>query len=588
MQETGNSYTHHDLPAEVMSKLNLFREERKFCDFIIETDDLKFYAHRSQLAACSDYFKVMLATDSLESKQGKVTFREITASTMDIVLEFCYTSKIVLTTTNIQEVLYAASFLQIDSLISLAVAFIRARIDTDNCIGVMSVAERCNLVDLYELALNICLEKFSAVADNEEFLDLDCDTLSRILSHEQLDVHDDKVVFDSIIRWIAADVAHRKSKLKELLPCVRLVNLKSDILVDISRHQYVRESAECRQFVEIAKDYLLLKAQGLSLNGISPTFDELATLETRPRIPQREKQRIYALGGWTNEYKPTRTMEIYNPYTDKWEEGPPMTKKRCGVGAAIIEKSLYAVGGHDGTHYLDCIERFDIETGTWHQDVAPMLKGRTSVGVVALGGYLYTIGGQTTQEPVADVERYDPKRNIWERLAPMHEKRLGAGVAVLNGKIYVVGGFTNGFLGSVEIYYPESDCWKQAEILNPSKRKHLGCAALDDYIVAVGGRSETGELDVVEKFNEQGTDLSIMPSMEVARSGIGLVHLDDKLFAMGGCNGERRLNYVEVFDPESNKWSSCSPMLQERLGGGYAVFSDMKTTSLKHKCKTMC
>lgn len=42
----------------------------------------------------------------------------------------------------------------------------------------------------------------------------------------------------------------------------------------------------------------------------------------------------------------------------------PMSKRRCGVGVAVLNDLLYAVGGHDGQSYLNSIERYDICVNT--------------------------------------------------------------------------------------------------------------------------------------------------------------------------------------------------------------------------------
>ena len=96
----------------------------------------------------------------------------------------------------------------------------------------------------------------------------------------------------------------------------------------------------------------------------------------------------------------------------------PMSKRRCGVGVAVLNNLLYAVGGHDGQSYLNSIERllslhvdavnlskdqiyisvtldrYDPQTNQWSSDVAPTSSCRTSVGVAVLDGYLYAVGGQ--------------------------------------------------------------------------------------------------------------------------------------------------------------------------------------------------
>jgi len=37
-----------------------------------------------------------------------------------------------------------------------------------------------------------------------------------------------------------------------------------------------------------------------------------------------------------------------------------MSKRRCGVGVAVLNDLLYSVGGHDGQSYLNSIERYNL------------------------------------------------------------------------------------------------------------------------------------------------------------------------------------------------------------------------------------
>lgn len=50
-------------------------------------------------------------------------------------------------------------------------------------------------------------------------------------------------------------------------------------------------------------------------------------------------------------------MERYDPQSNEWHMVAPMSKRRCGVGVAVLNELLYAVGGHDGQSYLNSIER---------------------------------------------------------------------------------------------------------------------------------------------------------------------------------------------------------------------------------------
>ena len=39
--------------------------------------------------------------------------------------------------------------------------------------------------------------------------------------------------------------------------------------------------------------------------------------------------------------------------------------RRSGVGLAVVNGQLYAVGGFDGTTYLKTVEQFDAEVNNW-------------------------------------------------------------------------------------------------------------------------------------------------------------------------------------------------------------------------------
>lgn len=42
------------------------------------------------------------------------------------------------------------------------------------------------------------------------------------------------------------------------------------------------------------------------------------------------------------------STEIYDPETNTWMPGPPMTTCRANVGVAVVNDKLYAVGGFSG------------------------------------------------------------------------------------------------------------------------------------------------------------------------------------------------------------------------------------------------
>lgn len=125
---------------------------------------------------------------------------------------------------------------------------------------------------------------------------------------------------------------------------------------------------------------------------------------------------------------------------------------------------IYAVGGRDGTCCLKSVENFDPNTNRWSA-CAPMSKRRGGVGVASLNGFLYAVGGhascsnESTPSVVDLVERYDPKFDTWTIISNISSPRDAVGICTLVDDIFVVGGFDGQYSDKVECYNEEEGKW---------------------------------------------------------------------------------------------------------------------------------
>lgn len=73
--------------------------------------------------------------------------------------------------------------------------------------------------------------------------------------------------------------------------------------------------------------------------------------------------RLFAVGGRDGS-SCLRSVECFDPHTNKWSMCASMSKRRGGVGVATYNNFLYAVGGHDApasnhcSRLSDCVERW--------------------------------------------------------------------------------------------------------------------------------------------------------------------------------------------------------------------------------------
>lgn len=59
------------------------------------------------------------------------------------------------------------------------------------------------------------------------------------------------------------------------------------------------------------------------------------------------------------------SVEVFDPETNSWSSGPPLTCSRANVGVAVVGDRLYAVGGFSGKTFLNTIEFLDTLNNEW-------------------------------------------------------------------------------------------------------------------------------------------------------------------------------------------------------------------------------
>jgi len=74
--------------------------------------------------------------------------------------------------------------------------------------------------------------------------------------------------------------------------------------------------------------------------------------------------KIYAIGGAVYPFGVSssflHTVEIFDPATNTWTEGPSMPTGRDELSSAIVNGKIYAIGGYNGDNELNTVEVLDV------------------------------------------------------------------------------------------------------------------------------------------------------------------------------------------------------------------------------------
>ncbi|KAM7006566.1 POZ (BTB) and AT hook-containing zinc finger 1 isoform 2-T2 [Tautogolabrus adspersus] len=107
--------------AEMLHNLNVQRKDGgRFCDVVLRVGEESFPAHKAVLAACSEYFESVFSRQAEgDSETKELEMHTISPKVFKDVLDFAYTSRIVVRLECFPELMTAAKFLLMRSVIEI-------------------------------------------------------------------------------------------------------------------------------------------------------------------------------------------------------------------------------------------------------------------------------------------------------------------------------------------------------------------------------------------------------------------------------------------------------------------------------------
>ncbi|MBN3308842.1 KLH25 protein, partial [Amia calva] len=408
-------------------------------------------------------------------------------------MAFVQTSKLALNRQNVLRILEAADFLQLERVRLLCCKFLERELHLSNCLGMMAYAWQRGCLELYRAARGVVLTHLPALACEEDFLYLSKESLTELLSSDDLFLPREDLALEVLLRWATFD-PDREADFLELAGLVRL---------------------ECLTLTYITE---LLS----TLKGSDPRARLICKLDTKPppswTVPRpqprtRARETLFVLGGPHDCNK--QVLYQFHPRSGVWQPCAPLQRKNLtqyAVGA--VGGSVVVTGGYFLDEWVwysvDWVRVFRCAESRW-LDGPPMLKSRHSHCAVGLEGELFVLGGSMDTGPVADVERLVMGAENWESASPMVRaveraaavstgaciyvacgldengdvysgiQRYDLLAAVLNGALYLFG-------GQALRLDVETDEWTVLDEVCLERKFYTGCAAVNGQVYLLAER----------------------------------------------------------------------------------------------------
>ncbi|KAG9493805.1 kelch repeat and BTB domain-containing protein 11 [Eleutherodactylus coqui] len=373
-------------------------------DLVIEvTGGQRIKAHKSILAEKSDYFRARSSRDILKIKG-------ISYQTLQLLVDYIYSSKLEVKQENVVEVISGAKFLQIPCAVQCAMDSMRSQISLKNCYQILYIAKKQRLNELKEAAYKFMSDHFLQVLR-------DPNVYGRLTGAER----------DLILQ--------RRMDGKQCL-VVAEINDAFERMSSSSRPQS-RESSRPQSpssIVSIDDDGTTYQVHCFTAN--SKRWQSLT------KIPEEANTKgcgvcvlynyLFIAGGIKGSGDKAKLCDqvfCYNPLTDTWDKVRPLSQPRSQLKLVALDGYLYAIGGE----CLFTVEKYDPRLDRWSA-VASLPKGAFAVAheATTCNGEIYVSGGTLFYRLL----KYDPKRNEWQECPYNNSRRRSAGMVSHKGCIY--------------------------------------------------------------------------------------------------------------------------------------------------------
>ena len=527
---------------QLTDRLEILRNNERFCDVIVEVKGKEFKVHKAVLAAASPFFLTLLESNMRESNEHliKVELEEATASIMEDVLKYVYTGNVSVTEENAHNLIATADYLLLPGLKSLACDFLKGILATENCVFNYYFAERYQCMNLMEECRELIKSNFSAVMETDDFLNLDVRHVSKWVSSDDITVKAEEEVFKGIVKWVNHNKSEREKEFPYLLHQVRLNSVHQDYLVnEMVKEELITTNNECLNFV---------------LGFLKWILDPTLQCSIKPRTClQTQVNGIFVCGG--------NKALLYHPNENIWYPLPDLLMEHQNHAAIEYGDKSYIFSNQSGGDY------YVRSTNTWGA-----IQSDLKYIAVKLCSLL-TFNEHKSLCAVLESSRYgcavydyDPVRNEWNRFVEYEKLQCWGACGVTDGcHLYIIGGTKSRVqkaLGSTKVLRidPEAGNCEEVASMNEARHDAFG-AAMNGKIYVGGGIQGSATLKTCEMFNPSTNEWQMMPSLNVPRHSSSMVCFQEALYVVGGMkNKNRRIRElsVEMFDFKSNEWKEKS------------------------------
>ncbi|XP_066304807.1 kelch repeat and BTB domain-containing protein 12-like isoform X2 [Branchiostoma lanceolatum] len=359
------------------------------------------------------------------------------------ILSYVYSGNLHVSLDKVQTLYQAADLLQLEYVRDTCSSYMARNVERSTCVDLYRFADVFSVKIVLKRCLQWIYRKFTEVASSEEFCSLSLNQLTEIISHDELDVKEEKAVWEAVVRWVKHSTDDRLHHLPSILPYVRFNLLSSDDTAAIMEHPLVREDPGSFEVIrKVTKELetssvtrrigmdtlemaLLFNIEDNEIICMNPKEGKYIKISLPSNFEDKyitnmtvtSDNIIYVL---TKESDDQLSVLEYNHAGNEWEHAGMSSACNFVRDALEVEEFFVELHGHfflvmvkvTANSNIVLTRRYNRHTDEW-RECAQLQFDNTEefCHVVPCSPHLYVFMN-------SDVHRYDPIQDKWEQRTP--------------------------------------------------------------------------------------------------------------------------------------------------------------------------
>ena len=150
---------------DMVAGFKRLRDTRSLCDCILVAEAVSFHVHKSLLASVSDYFRAMFCSGMRESTNQMIELQGVSATGLKMIIDFIYSGDVEIGMQDIEDVLDAATHLQMRHIVNFCTDFLIEQLTMHNCLDIGQIGVNFHLTKVDDYVNRYLLDNFNAIPE---------------------------------------------------------------------------------------------------------------------------------------------------------------------------------------------------------------------------------------------------------------------------------------------------------------------------------------------------------------------------------------------------------------------------------------